>query len=95
MQLFWGDEFEGNVINLYDDQKLALLSPNTSGLFQSLGEEQQKKLPFVILPEFVAWMIELTPNKPYQCMCFNFDQVSINMRKRIQTLQSYLPHGLS
>ncbi|CAD8050950.1 unnamed protein product [Paramecium sonneborni] len=93
MQLFWGDEFEGHVIKLYDDKKLALLNPNTSGLFQSLSEEQQKKLPFVILPEFGAWMIELTPNKPYQCMCFNFDQVLINMRKRIQTLQSYLPQG--
>lgn len=45
------------------------------------------------MPEFGAWMIELTPNKPYQCMCYNFDQVLINMRRRIQTLQNYLPQG--
>lgn len=38
-------------------------------------------------------MIELTPNKPYQCMCYNFDQVLINMRKRISTLEKFLLPG--
>ncbi|KAG7346815.1 glutamine cyclotransferase [Nitzschia inconspicua] len=92
-ELLWGDEIEYGVFVLDPDNKKIRLSLRAKDIMDELNrkelEHSQISEGCNWVPEYGAWMVEATPNRPYTGFSTDLLRVERNMRlrrKRILTV---------
>jgi len=93
-ELLWGDEIEYGIFNLDSKLKKVRLSLRASEIMDELNKKELQHLHRVEgckwLPEYGAWMIEATPNRPYTGFATDLLRVERNMRLRRKRLMTVL-----
>lgn len=79
----WGDELEFLMIGIKDGYKLLLIS-------DEIREELKNDTRMVVNPEFAGYMIETTPDKPYNYSFCNLYKVEENITMRIRILEDVI-----
>lgn len=92
-ELLWGDEIEYGVFRVDPDKKEIKLSLRAKEIMDALNGNEASHSQLVEgcnwVPEYGAWMVEATPNRPYTGYTTDLLRVERNMRlrrKRILTV---------
>lgn len=92
-ELLWGDEIEYGVFHVDPDNKKIKLSLRAKEIMDELNRKESVYSQVVEgcnwVPEYGAWMVEATPNRPYTGYTTDLLRVERNMRlrrKRILTV---------
>ncbi|GKY95326.1 hypothetical protein MPSEU_000494400 [Mayamaea pseudoterrestris] len=92
-ELLWGDEIEYGVFVLDHEQRKVRLSLRAKQIMDELNDKESSSSQMMegctFVPEYGAWMVEATPNRPYTGYSSDLLRVERNMRlrrKRILTV---------
>jgi len=92
-ELLWGDEIEYGVFQIDPESKKVRLSLRAKEIMDELNRKEHEHAQIVEgcnwVPEYGAWMVEATPNRPYTGFTTDLLRVERNMRlrrKRILTV---------
>mmetsp|Transcript_11798 Transcript_11798/g.27989 ORF Transcript_11798/g.27989 Transcript_11798/m.27989 type:complete len:960 (+) Transcript_11798:173-3052(+) len=92
-ELLWGDEIEYGIFHVDPDTKKIRLSLRAKNVMDELNRKEAEHSQILEgcnwVPEYGAWMIEATPNRPYTGFSTDLLRVERNMRlrrKRILTV---------
>jgi len=92
-ELLWGDEIEYGVFHIDPETKKVRLSLRAKEIMDALNDKEQGHSELTEgctwVPEYGAWMVEATPNRPYTGYTTDLLRVERNMRlrrKRILTV---------
>jgi len=93
-ELLWGDEIEYGVFVLDPETKKIRLSLRGKEIMDELNEKERTHSHCTEgcnwVPEYGAWMVEATPNRPYTGFANDLFRVERNMRLRRQRMMSVL-----
>jgi hypothetical protein len=93
-ELLWGDEIEYGVFVLDHDQKKIRLSLRGKEIMDELNQKEKEHQRMAEgcnwVPEYGAWMVEATPNRPYTGYTSDLLRVERNMRLRRKRMLTVL-----
>jgi len=96
-ELLWGDETEYGIFITDKDTKTVRLSLRAKEIMDELNANESthahRMEGCTWVPEYGAWMIEATPNRPYTGFTTDLLRVERNMRLRRRRLLSVLREG--
>eukprot|EP00536_Pseudo-nitzschia_multiseries_P008446 jgi/Psemu1/319394/estExt_fgenesh1_pm.C_2140008 len=85
-ELLWGDEIEYGIFHLDPETKKIRLSLRAKDVMDELNQKEAEHCQIVEgcnwVPEYGAWMLEATPNRPYTGFSTDLLRVERNMRLR-------------
>lgn len=93
-ELLWGDEVEYGIFMLDPETKKIRLSLRAKEIMDELNAKEQEHLHRTEganwVPEYGAWMVESTPNRPYTGFSHDLLRLERNMRLRRKRLMTVL-----
>lgn len=93
-ELLWGDEIEYGIFHLDPQSKKVRLSLRAKQIMDQLNEKESQHSQVVEgcnwVPEYGAWMVEATPDRPYTGYTTDLLRVERNMRLRRKRLLTVL-----
>ena len=93
-ELLWGDEIEYGIFKMDDAHKKVRLSLRAKDVMDRLndqeGSNEMQMEGCKWVPEYGAWMVEATPNRPYTGYTTDLLRVERNMRLRRKRLLTVL-----
>jgi len=93
-ELLWGDEIEYGVFRIDPEQKKVRLSLRAKEIMDTLNEKESQHSQVVEgcnwVPEYGAWMVEATPDRPYTGYTTDLLRVERNMRLRRKRMMTVL-----
>ena len=93
-ELLWGDEIEYGIFSLEKDNKKIRLSLRAEEIMNILNKKEEDNLHrqegCKWVPEYGAWMVESTPNRPYSGYVTDLLRVERSMRLRRKRMLSVL-----
>lgn len=93
-ELLWGDEIEYGIFVLDPEQKKIRLSLRGKEIMDELNKKETSNSQMAEgcnwVPEYGAWMVEATPNRPYTGYATDLLRVERNMRLRRKRMLTVL-----
>mmetsp|Transcript_6392 Transcript_6392/g.9142 ORF Transcript_6392/g.9142 Transcript_6392/m.9142 type:complete len:953 (-) Transcript_6392:1080-3938(-) len=93
-ELLWGDEIEYGIFKLDNENKKIRLCLRAKDIMDELNDKEKSHSEGVEgcnwVPEYGAWMVEATPNRPYTGFTTDLLRVERNMRLRRKRMLTVL-----